>query len=549
MSRNVRQRPNTSHTGQKTPRRSRNTLTSDEDDDYSGVDLISDSEEDEPDVEVAEEQAIIESEEEDDFVNPQPTDNEDEFWGPYDSLKGGPDLFPDDQTDQSLPADVLSGAAEWMGSADDSEPEVTRRVRFDLSDSETVGSDIDDNIFPDIFLDQGSLDPGFRRTIENDKNKDNDDSASDDGSYWDFRGEDDEMVEDDVDDDGDNKSESSCGSSGYETDEGETTEEDLPPQAQYLPARTVLRGLSSDASDSDDDIQVIQRKQYRPQRTGPKLGSWITDANKPFAVLDSRGKRLMMFRARINRRHSTDSVSGPNRMMTIDEDDRDASGMEQMSPMISNSANLMMSALYTPMDNLGGQALGPPEAFYPFVSISANGNMTQDCPSSSFDEDDVDDEDIWNIGDLIDFGDSSSDDDANDDDDEDDSCDSNTVGMPSSTPVRPSTANSEDQAHPLITHLAGRVGAFRSNQNRHSLLSRNSASRESLAFSGRYGQGAIRGIKGGRLAAANTPITPLRKSKISKAELIVSPSPAEGTDKKRKFTGESHGHKRVRSLF
>jgi ribosomal protein S3AE len=101
----------------------------------------------------------------------------------------------------------------------------------------------------------------------------------------------------------------------------------------------------------------------------------------------------------------------------------------------------------------------------------------------------------------------------------------------------------------LITHLTGRVGAFRSNQNRHSLLSRNSASRESLAFSGRYGQGAIRGIKGGRLAAANTPITPLRKSKISKAELIVSPSPAEGADKKRKFTGESHGHKRVRSLF
>lgn len=217
MSRNVRQRPNTSHTGQKTPKRSRNTLTSDEDDDYSGVDLISDTEEDEPDVEVAEEQAIIESEEEDDIVNPQPADDEDEFWGPYDSLKGGPDLFPEEQTDQASPADILSGAAEWMGSGDESEPEVTRRVRFDLSDSETVESDIDDNIFPDIFLDQGSLDPGFRRTIENDKNKDNDDSGSDDGSYWDFRGEDEEMGEEEADDE-DNKSESSCGSSsGYES--------------------------------------------------------------------------------------------------------------------------------------------------------------------------------------------------------------------------------------------------------------------------------------------------------------------------------------------
>jgi len=231
----------------------------------------------------------------------------------------------------------------------------------------------------------------------------------------------------------------------------------------------------------------------------------------------------------------------------MEEDDRETSGMEQMSPMISNSANLMMSAMYTPMDNLGGHALGPPEAFYPFVSIAANGTITQDCPSSSFDEEEIDDDDLWNIGDLIDFGDDTSSDEENEDDE--DSCDSATVGIPSSTPARPSTANSEDQAQSLLNHLnSGIVGAFRRNQTRHQLLSRNTASRESLAFSGRYGTGAIRGIKGGRLAAANTPITPLRKTKATRADPIMSPTPADG-NKKRKYSGEVQGHKRVRSLF
>lgn len=554
MSRNVRQKPVGSKTGKKSVKRSKNSIASD-DSDYSGVDLISDSEEDEPDVEVAEEQAIIESEEEEDYASPQPVQDDDQdSWANFDVFEDNPGVYFEEQIAQivrpTVP-DIFTGATGWIadaGSDDESQPETARRVRFDLSsDSDTAPSDVEDNIFPDIFLEQGSLDPGFRRTIENDHDKDNDDPPSDDGSYWDFRGDDAEV--EDEDPNMDNQSETSCESSGYETDEGETTEEDLPPAAKFLPARTVLRRQSNDSSSSEEDIQVIRRNPYRqPQRSGPKLGSWVTDASKPFAVLDSRGKKLMMFRARISRRHSMNSSSGrPVPRAYMEEDDHDVNGMEQMSPMISNSANLMMSAMYTPMDNLGGHALGPPEAFYPFVSIAANGNVTQDCPSSSFDEDDVDDDDLWNIADLVDFGDDTSSEDGNNEEDED-SCDSATAGHPSSTPRRPSTANSEDQTHSLLNHLnSGIVGAFRRNQTRHQLLSRNSASRESLAFSGRYGNGAIRGIKGGRLAAANTPITPLRKRKTTRADPI-SPSPADG-DKKRKFSGEARGHKRVRSLF
>jgi hypothetical protein len=266
--------------------------------------------------------------------------------------------------------------------------------------------------------------------------------------------------------------------------------------------------------------------------------------------MDSRGKKLMMFKARIQRRYSFNSgPSRPTPRTFIDEDDQ--SGLEQMSPMISNSANLMMSAMYTPMDSLGGQALGPPEAFYPFVSIAADGNITQDDPSSSFDEEDMDDDDLWNIGDLIDFGDDSTDDEARHEQDDDSSGSDPTIGPLTSTPVRPNTANSEDQAHPLLNHFnSGLVGAFRRNQTRHQLLSRNSASHDSLAFSGPYRQGPIRGIKGGRLAAANTPITPMRKTKALKTDILKSPTPMNPSDKKRKFSGEMmHGHKRTRSLI
>lgn len=308
------------------------------------------------------------------------------------------------------------------------------------------------------------------------------------------------------------------------------------------------RESTASSSSDDEDVQLIRRNPYR--RTGPRLGSWVTDASKPFAVLDTRGKKLVMFKARTGRRNSMSNAGHPTPLPYMDDEEHDLNDMTQMSPMISNSANMMMSAMYTPMDSLGGQALGPPEAFYPFVSVANNGQVTTDMGSSSFDEDDIDDDDLWNIGDLIDFGDeATTDEEQGPAGEEDDSCGSQEMGLPSSGTGRPSTANSDDHNQNLLNHLnSGIVGAFRRNQTRHQLLSRNSASRDSLAFGGRYGSGTIRGIKGGRLAAANTPITPMRKTKVQRADPVISPTPADG--KKRKFSAnELSGHKRVRSLF
>lgn len=215
MSRNLKHRRDATYAPKKGSKNSSNT--DDEvsfDSDYSAVDLISDSDEDEPEVEEAEEQAIIESEEDEDTATtPQPFDDDQSSWAGL-SMEDNAQLTDNNLLDShSQSQDVFLDASTWeaaQGSDDDPE----RRVRFDLSSSDE--SDADDSFFPDIFLDQNSLDPSFRRTIENDRDKDNDDPFSDDGSYWDFNGEEDEVpaavVESESED-----SESTVGSSGYES--------------------------------------------------------------------------------------------------------------------------------------------------------------------------------------------------------------------------------------------------------------------------------------------------------------------------------------------
>jgi hypothetical protein len=212
MSRNLRHKQNSPVLAKKTLKI---TPASDQssDDDYGGVDLISDSEEDEPDVEVAEERAIIESEEDDNNdIALQPGNDDDESsWAGFEVDDEPPFSSVDPLFDEHIPRtstpNMYAEATAWEATG-------SRRVRFDLSDSDS--SDTEVNIFPDIFLDQNSLDPQFRQTIENDFNNDNDDPPSEEGSYWDFRGDEVEMTAS-LDVDEEEGSDGSTGSSGYES--------------------------------------------------------------------------------------------------------------------------------------------------------------------------------------------------------------------------------------------------------------------------------------------------------------------------------------------
>lgn len=213
---------------QRSRRSSKTTTDNSSDDDYGGVDLISDSEEDEPDVEGAEEQAIIESEEEQDGddedddlqTTPRPAIEDDEVsWEGFESTPGANnETFFDEHMDRMNAAGhTMEAAIADMSSSDDDHPtENLRRVRFDVSDSDNLDTDSDDPLFPDIFLDQNSLDPSFRRIIENDDEQDP--PLSDDG-FWDSNGSDagKAVTTPDGNDDSDSDCSGSTGSSGYES--------------------------------------------------------------------------------------------------------------------------------------------------------------------------------------------------------------------------------------------------------------------------------------------------------------------------------------------
>lgn len=271
---------------------------------------------------------------------------------------------------------------------------------------------------------------------------------------------------------------------------------------------------------------TINRRVPPRSMRGPRLGSWIHNANRPYAVINSDGNRLYMFKARVNRRYSHSDMRPHTSSAQESEAETPGDGT---SPMVSNSGNLMLSAMYTPyLNNLGDQALGPPEAFYPFTSINANGEIVQDSPSS-FDEDDLDDEELWDVEDFINFGDQSSDEDGAGDD-------------APETP-RPMTATSEDQSHSNLLN-PGIVGAFRKNQQKHKLMTRYNATVDSLVFAGPYASTTLRGIKDGRIAHAAAAITPMRRQKAPPMDS----SPLAAHSSKRKFSGEQRGHKRSKSM-
>lgn len=312
------------------------------------------------------------------------------------------------------------------------------------------------------------------------------------------------------------------------TDEEDISTRFIPPE------RSVLRA-NSEISTSSEEV---------PRRRGvraPVMASWTHNSDTPYAIADMGTTKVKVF----NMRRFRDQYEMQSRATPMTSPARN---MLQESPMISNSGNIMMSAMMDDPfnDNVSGQAIGGPEAFYPWTYVDANGTIENQDSSSMAGSDDCDDEDLWNIDDLLNFGDQYSDDEE-EAEPSDESPTGAEDGAPSSTPARPTTARSEDQVHPLLNHFsAGTVGAFRFNQNRHQLLNRTSVTRESLAFGSAHMEGTIRGVKAGRLQHANTPITPVRKKKRPIPAFESSPA-SPVTNKKRKFNGDDHSTNLKRS--
>ncbi|KAJ2902001.1 uncharacterized protein MKZ38_001142 [Zalerion maritima] len=122
-------------------------------------------------------------------------------------------------------------------------------------------------------------------------------------------------------------------------------------------------------------------------------------------------------------------------------------------------------------------------------------------------------------------------------------------GIPTPTLASPLNVEPEDPfSNSPLNHLqnnANAVGAFRINQENQNLISSRKATEESLDFSGPFNT-PIRGVKSGRLDAASTSISPVRRQKRPSVDIATTPV----AGRKRGSVSENVGnaHKRQRSI-
>ncbi|GAB1316769.1 hypothetical protein MFIFM68171_06979 [Madurella fahalii] len=544
-----------------------------DDDGYSGVEDVSDSDdEDEEHVFAAEEEHIIsDASRKRSSDPPRPLTEDDDDDADEESEAGDDESVEGDPADDSASWNGISSdhdddiLAELSSDVADQTPTVERHVRFTGvpdSDSDSTTSETSDSIndfFPDIFVDQSALDPSFRREIEDD------DDNSSTSSFWDFHnGSQDLLVADsddsDVTGDGDITPIATPRPSqpppqlstpvsaevqeldGYETD-GDTTEEDVP---EPIVRKKQMRRMHTEVS-SDSDTE-------RPVRSGrgkPRVGRFNLDRsdNKPIGVVDPASGKMIIFT--------------PRRMNQLDLSPEslhvDFSTPTACSPLVRNPGFVMMGAMVSSnpfADFMNMQPFGPAEAFFPCTSDA----MTGDESDGSYFMDAVEDEgeSKLQLEDFLTFNNDSSD---------EEELEADCWDGDLSSPTRPKTAASTASAaadsptvHPLLSHFDNNsdvVGAFRRNQINQQLISSAKATQESLAFSGPYYHGTLRGIKTGSMGTVTTAITPERRQKrnsmvgVNGFSDFQQSSPLNVMSQKRKASGnhtDNNMHKRHRSI-
>ena len=178
-------------------------LSSNDNDNYSGVDDISDDEDDDEDVFAVEERALMGETSPSPPSTPRPRlatidewdhDGDDDESDEDNDDDGGSVTANEDSDDddgswtgiKSDPADADLPTSDFY---DQQTPFANpRRVRFNVPSDDDDGSSSDSTeddhaeMYPDIFVDQSTLDPSFRRQIE----KEWDESSSVSDGFWDY---------------------------------------------------------------------------------------------------------------------------------------------------------------------------------------------------------------------------------------------------------------------------------------------------------------------------------------------------------------------------
>ncbi|KAF2473305.1 uncharacterized protein BDR25DRAFT_218081 [Lindgomyces ingoldianus] len=519
-----------------------------DDEDYSGVNLISD----ESDMENLEEQ------EETFIINEEKQHATDLFGGPrradFDSFGGGdflecaavfqtheyPDIgFGQFFNTEPLPTSSIPGPARKYSDSS------TKRVRFedevDESDSSSSSSELDSSLWPDLFMEQNKLPPSLYKLIENDHESDMGEfpSSGSDHSYWDV-GQDEGRslpLHDPKEFDDDS---SEPGSSGYETDMGDTTDEDtdfIPDCHQLTPGKKSVLHRPSSAPGSKAASPKPFERSAKPGPAGraipPLRGIFIHDeSSQAIAVTNRATKKVTFYRPRASislhqpnfgttfgvydSTSSTANNSPRTSLQQFNADDSDLSN-EMFSTAFQGSTDIMLTGIFggDPADGFGSSfsgTFGPPQAFYPFVSIGQNGNITTDDLDEYYD-DDEDDEDDIDIADFMNFGDDGDATDADADGEEEPRIPgtpaTSMIALNGSTPAQPTPLTEtplnrkRNASDAMLEHFdRGVVTAFRNNQNRYRDIS-------CLPHDPDLRASESRPLRSGR--SAETLISPLRK--------------------------------------
>ncbi|KAH7077837.1 hypothetical protein BKA63DRAFT_411116 [Paraphoma chrysanthemicola] len=518
-----------------------NAIESDDDEDYSALNLIPDDDDDI--MEQQEESYILQEEQQattllNEFRDARRlslescvSDNIFDVTAPLDEsyISNLPDFgFSQFFEPEALPASPDPAAKRKYSDSS------TKRVRFDdevqVSDSSSSeSSELDSSVFPDLFLEQDKLPPILSQLLEVDNDEDDGDFASpqSDASFWDFGHDESRISQVDHSDGADNSDESS----GYESDMGDTTDEedfgdDAPPRTPVQNRSVLRQPASAPGSRAATPNPFIRSSRPTGRQIPPPRGIFVhDDSTKAIAVTNRFTKGVTFYRPRpamipwipLNGYHSsTSSTANNSPRNSIAHLNANASDSEVSNEVFNNAlgTDIMLSGIFgsAPGNDFvfGNESVGPPEAFYPFVSIGSNGNM------NLMDDDEYDDsedyEDDLNITDFMDFGSEGDDTDLEQDEEDTDvpaTPATSQVALNGSTPAAPTPATitpatrKRTTSDAMLEHFdRGVVTAFRNNQNRYrdvASLPQDPAARASVS----------RPVRSGKSAEAL--ITPLRK--------------------------------------
>lgn len=195
----------------------------------------------------------------------------------------------------------------------------------------------------------------------------------------------------------------------------------------------------------------------------------MSSSSKVFPTIASCGKSSLQTSPHTSVPHLAAPFC-PTAMDDSEMERSEVSSQGTATPMLSASPNLMMSGLGLGSGNLlSGHALGPPEAFFPFHSIGADGKMVHDELDADEDDDDDDGEDLLNIEDFIDFGEDSEDSDHDNGSNTESFQSPKVLSDQTDADATPTASPSARSSPPnLYEHLnRGKVTAFRRNQYDH----------------------------------------------------------------------------------